>query len=128
VSRYSYSKTVLNLSAPADYRTTVRFRWLDAGGAAIKRERVTSRVCRQPDMHPDLTATRIDAVQGGYAVVVANDGRTESGQREAGQEPGEQPEERRLRHGKPKRPSQEATHSQPSLRRRVDAVMLTWPV
>jgi hypothetical protein len=80
VSRYSYSKTVLNLSAPAEYRTVVRFRWLDSAGETLKRARVTSRACRQPDMRPDLTPTRIErAAGGGYAVTLHNEGRTDAG-------------------------------------------------
>ena len=64
VSRYSYAKTVQNLSAPAAYRTVVRFRWLDAGGAVLARSRATSRACRQPDMRPDLAVARIDVDAG----------------------------------------------------------------
>jgi hypothetical protein len=79
VTRYSYSRTVRNLSAPASYRTVVRFRWLAAGGEVLKRSRATSRACRQPDMHPDLGAARIDAVEGGYAVALRNGGRTAAG-------------------------------------------------
>lgn len=84
VTRYSYSKTVRNLSAPAAYRTVVRFRWLDADGELLKRARSTSRVCRQPDMRPDIGATRIEvapAPETGawrYAVTLHNDGRTDA--------------------------------------------------
>jgi hypothetical protein len=79
VRRYSYSKTVRNLSAPASYRTVVRFRWLDAEGAVLKRSRATSRTCRQHDMRPDLSATGIEVAGGGYAVALRNDGRTHAG-------------------------------------------------
>jgi hypothetical protein len=79
VSRYSYSKTVRNLSAPATYRTIVRFRWLDAGGEVLERSRVTSRSCRQPDMRPDLGVAWIDAVERGYVVALRNGGRSEAG-------------------------------------------------
>ena len=80
VSRYSYSKTVLNLSAPAEYRMVVRFRWLDAAGETLKRSRATSRVCRQPDMRPDLEATLIaPGAGGGYAVALRNAGRSDAG-------------------------------------------------
>jgi hypothetical protein len=78
VTRYSYTKTVQNLSAPAAYRMVVRFRWLDAGGEVLERSRTTSRPCRQPDMRPDLGALRIDAVEGGYAVTLLNAGRTDA--------------------------------------------------
>jgi hypothetical protein len=81
VGRYVYDKTVQNLSAPAAYRAVVRFRWLDEAGAALERSRATSRVCRQPDMRPDLAATRIDVTPGTarYAVALRNDGRTAAG-------------------------------------------------
>ena len=48
VSRYSYARTVVNLAAPAEYRTIVRFRWLDAGGGVVKSARDTSPSCSQP--------------------------------------------------------------------------------
>ena len=84
VRRYSYDKTVINLSAPATYRTVVRFRWLDADGAVVKNARITSASCRQTDMRPDLEARRIDVLPGPdadtrrYAVTVRNDGRTDA--------------------------------------------------
>jgi hypothetical protein len=49
VGRYSYAKTVQNLSAPAAYRMVVRFRWLDADRALLARARATSRSCRLPE-------------------------------------------------------------------------------
>ena len=64
VRRYSYAKTVQNLSAPAAYRTVVRFRWLDADGSVLARSRRTSRVCRQADLRPDLTPTLIEIERG----------------------------------------------------------------
>jgi hypothetical protein len=79
VTRYSYSKTVRNLSAPAAYRAIVRFRWLDAAGDVIERSRATSRICRQPDMRPDLRVTLIDATDGGYTVALRNAGRSAAG-------------------------------------------------
>ena len=85
MSRYSYAKTVQNLSAPAAYRTIVRFRWLDSDGAVLARSRVTSRVCRQADLRPDLTPTLIEIApqpeEGGarYAVTLSNGGRTAAG-------------------------------------------------
>jgi hypothetical protein len=84
VSRYSYAKTVTNLTAPASYRTIVRFRWLDADDAVVKSARVISASCRQPDMRPDLAARRVDVLPGldaatrRYAVTVRNDGRTDA--------------------------------------------------
>jgi len=82
VSRYSYSKTVQNLAAPAAYRMVVRFRWLDTGGEALERDRATSRSCRQPDMRPDLGVTWIDVTppletgHAHYSVTLHNGGRS----------------------------------------------------
>lgn len=85
VRRYLYAKTVQNLSAPAAYRTVVRFRWLDSRGALRSRARATSRVCQQPDLRPDLAPTRIDAAPpvgdepAHYSVTLHNRGRTAAG-------------------------------------------------
>jgi hypothetical protein len=79
VRRFTYSRTVRNLSAPASYRTIVRFRWLDADGEVVRRSRAISRACRQHDMRPDLVATEIVPVAGGYEVALRNDGRTDAG-------------------------------------------------
>ena len=84
VRRYSYEKTLVNLDAPAAYRTIVRFRWLDADGDVVKSARVTSAACRQPDMRPDLDVRRIEVLPGAdaatrtYAIVVRNAGRSDA--------------------------------------------------
>jgi hypothetical protein len=84
VRRYSYAKTVTNLSAPATYRMVVRFRWLDEDGEALKSARVTSLGCRQPDMRPNLLPQRVDVLPGlqadtrRYAVALRNAGRTDA--------------------------------------------------
>lgn len=84
VRRYSYDKTLVNLTAPAAYRTIVRFRWLDADGAVVKATRDTSPACRQPDMRPDLEARHVDVLPGAtadtrrYAVTVRNTGRSDA--------------------------------------------------
>jgi hypothetical protein len=84
VRRYSYAKTVVNLSAPAAYRTVVRFRWLDLDGAVVKSAREVSASCRQPDMRPNLVPRRVDVLPGpdadtrSYAVTVRNDGRSDA--------------------------------------------------
>jgi hypothetical protein len=82
VARYSFSKHIENLGAPASYRVIVRFRWLDAHARKIDDQLITSKTCRQPDLRPDLTAKRIDVEKVGdparrrYVVVVRNDGAT----------------------------------------------------
>lgn len=85
VARYSFSKHIENLGAPASYRVMVRFRWLDARRRRIDDRLITSKACREPDLRPDLTAKRIDVQKVGdparrrYVVVVRNDGATAAG-------------------------------------------------
>src|SRR5687768_8096884 len=57
IGRFVYVKTVQNLLAPAKYRAVVHFRWLGPNGRPILRAKRFSRVCRQPDLRPDLVAT-----------------------------------------------------------------------
>jgi hypothetical protein len=54
VKVYKYLKQVTNLSAPADYRALVRFRWLNTRGHLIRRaERVTPG-CEEPAPPPSM--------------------------------------------------------------------------
>ena len=76
VGRYVYTKTVENLLAPAVYRAQVRFRWLDQAGNVLLRARRTSRVCRQPDLRPDLVPDRLLGGAEDWQVAVRNAGRT----------------------------------------------------
>src|SRR4051812_19046271 len=62
VRRYSYAKTVRNLVAPAAYRTTVRFRWLDASGAVLARSSAVSPTCAQEDLRADLVPRSLDVL------------------------------------------------------------------
>jgi hypothetical protein len=84
VRRYSYTRTIQNLAAPAEYRTLVRFRWLDAGGDTLRSARDTSSGCRQPDLRPDLEILGVDvapaarAEQRRYTVTVRNAGRSDA--------------------------------------------------
>ncbi len=85
VRRYSYTRTIQNLTAPAAYRTIVRFRWLDEDGLVLRSTRATSAQCRQPDMRADLVPLRLDVAPGPeagtyrYRAVVRNAGRTAAG-------------------------------------------------
>jgi hypothetical protein len=59
VKIYKYLKQVTNLSAPAEYRALVRFRWETAGGRVVKRaERLTQR-CTQPEAPPSGSSTAL---------------------------------------------------------------------
>jgi hypothetical protein len=85
VGRYVYTKRVVELLAPAHYRTTVRFRWLDADGERIDSARATSPSCRQLDYRPNLRPLGVEARAGAdaeharYLVPVVNRGRTLAG-------------------------------------------------
>lgn len=48
VKSYKYLKQVTNLAAPAVYRATVRFRWLNANGHLIRRAERHTPACIQP--------------------------------------------------------------------------------
>lgn len=52
--------TVRDLSAPASYRFSVAFRWIGSSGRVIARAARLSRVCRQPELRPDLQVLAID--------------------------------------------------------------------
>jgi hypothetical protein len=48
VGVYKYVKQVTNLSAPADYKGLIGFRWQGAHGHTIKRDERRTRRCSQP--------------------------------------------------------------------------------
>jgi hypothetical protein len=77
--RYVYEKRVEALAAPGRYRMVVQFRWLE-GTARVAQQRRVTRICRQPDLRPDLVARKL-AVRGGgrYVIRVANRGLSSSG-------------------------------------------------
>lgn len=80
VTRWTYSKRVQDLLAPASYRAKVRFRWRDARGTVVARTAVVSPSCKQPDVRPDLRTGAVTAQAAGasaarYAVEVRNAGR-----------------------------------------------------
>jgi hypothetical protein len=79
IGKYAYDKTVEELVMPASYRTVITFRWRDARGKTIRRERATSPACRQPDQRPDLVIRELRAQAKGYVALVANRGRSAAG-------------------------------------------------
>ena len=76
IGRYVYTKTVENLLAPATYRARVYFRWLSATGHTLLRVRRTSKVCRQPDLRPDLLPMSLSRAGAWWEVEIENAGRT----------------------------------------------------
>lgn len=86
VAGFVFTKRVTGLPVPATYRALVRFRWLAADGATVKRAHARTRACRQPDLRPNLVpgalSGALDVQQTGmafYALVVRNAGRSVSG-------------------------------------------------
>lgn len=86
VAGFVFTKRVTGLPVPASYRVLVRFRWLAANGATIKRAHARTRACRQPDLRPNLVPGALtggpDPQQGGlavYSLVVRNAGRSPAG-------------------------------------------------
>lgn len=65
--RYVFDKRIEGLSAPAEYRMVVRFRWLGAEDEKLETARRTSGVCGQSDLRPDLQAERIGVEAGEQA-------------------------------------------------------------
>jgi CARDB len=85
IGRYVYTKRVIELEAPASYRTVVKFRWLDAGGHRVASAKSTSASCRQVDYRPNLKPLGVEVKPGAdssharYLVPVINRGRTPAG-------------------------------------------------
>ena len=84
-ARYVYTKRVENLLAPGSYRVKVRFRWLSASGGVLRRAKVISAACRQPDPRPNLTVRSLGVQAGSsegrdrYVAFVRNTGRSTAG-------------------------------------------------
>lgn len=56
---WEVKKPVADLAAPASYRFQVAFRWLGAGGTVLGTSTQMSRICRQPELRPDLAVEAI---------------------------------------------------------------------
>jgi hypothetical protein len=82
---FVFTQRVQALAAPAAYRAVVRFRWYARGGRVIRSARRETRVCRQPEMRPDLRAGLLTTAPGPgpgavtYQLAVRNDGRSPAG-------------------------------------------------
>lgn len=76
---FVFTKRIEALTAPAAYRASVTFRWLDAKGHAQRTTTRTSAACEQPDPRPNLVLGAFDAQPAGpstaaYTISVDNDG------------------------------------------------------
>lgn len=80
---FVFTKRVEALTAPAAYRVTITFRWLDGKGHVQRTTVRTTPVCEQPDPRPDLVLGGIDATATGkstaaYTVSVGNEGHSDA--------------------------------------------------
>jgi hypothetical protein len=57
VEIYKYVKQVTNLDAPAAYRVTVRFRWIDEHGHVLKHDELHTTRCVQPTLPGQVVQT-----------------------------------------------------------------------
>jgi len=85
VSIYRYVREVTNLSAPAGYRASFSYRWLDAQGKVVRAAARLTPICTQPDERPLLavggvtvtpSASSLDAQ---YSITLRNSGRGPAG-------------------------------------------------
>ncbi|HTN22707.1 MAG TPA: CARDB domain-containing protein [Solirubrobacteraceae bacterium] len=82
---FVFHKRLDGLPVPASYRAVVRFRWEDARGRVVRRARLRTPVCAQPDLRPNLVPgplTGIFDTRPGlaiYTLVVRNTGRSAAG-------------------------------------------------
>jgi hypothetical protein len=79
LGKYTYTKTVQDLLAPASYRAVVDFRWRDRRNRVVRTARAISPVCKQPDVRPDLVVRDVRVENGQFIAVVLNRGRSAAG-------------------------------------------------
>lgn len=77
-ARYVFTRRVEGLEGPARYRAQVRFRWIDADGRVIARDRAWSRSCKQGDHRANLTLHSLTVLGRRYVAAVSNTGRSAS--------------------------------------------------
>ena len=84
-SGFVYTKRVERLEQGVEYRSVVSFRWHGADGRVLRRTARRSRVCRQPDLRPNLRVGAVEVLPGPdgstarYRVTIANSGRSAAG-------------------------------------------------
>ena len=82
---YRNVRQVTNLPAPARFRATISYRWLDAQGRVVRQATRLTPVCVQPDERPLLVVARVSitpspsSLDAQYAITLGNDGRGPAG-------------------------------------------------
>jgi hypothetical protein len=85
---WNFSKSVVELDAPATYQFRVSYRWLGAGGRVLATAQRTTKRCLERELRPDLMVSSItvNSLPGqsgqdsdSYVAVIANGGATAAG-------------------------------------------------
>jgi hypothetical protein len=81
---WKVTKPVADLDAPASYRFEVSFRWLGADGTVLGSATELGKVCREPELRPDLVVQSVKPVQTRngqtvYAAAVTDTGASGAG-------------------------------------------------
>jgi hypothetical protein len=82
---FVFHKRIDGLLVPASYRAVVRFRWEGAAGRLVRRARLRTPACAQPDLRPNLIPGPLTAVFDArpglavYTLGVRNSGRSDAG-------------------------------------------------
>jgi len=56
---FKYRQAVGRLVVPYQYRFKVGFKWLDSSSRVVRTSSTWTATCKQPDLRPDLTITRV---------------------------------------------------------------------
>jgi CARDB len=77
---------VTDLTAPVAYRFSVQFRWFGTGGKVLGGQTLSSDVCQQPELRPDLVVGTVAVTSAGrrtrraYTTTISNTGATAASQ------------------------------------------------
>ena len=80
---WTVSHPVSDLTGPAAYRFSVVFRWLGSDGRILEQQKLTSGVCQQPELRPNLVVGTVSVMASPagrsrriYAATISNTGLT----------------------------------------------------
>jgi hypothetical protein len=85
VTIYRYVREVTNLPAPARYRASFGYRWLDAGHRVVRRATRLTPICVQPDERPLLSVAAVtispspSSLDAQYSITLRNAGHSPAG-------------------------------------------------
>ena len=85
VQIYRNVRQVTNLPAPARFRATISYRWIDTRGRVVRQATRLTSVCAQPDERPLLVVARVSitpsasSLDAQYTITLGNNGRGPAG-------------------------------------------------